>query len=208
MILDATVSVRPRHEADLPLLVSLLEEQQPESTYPEPWPLPGPTHQFIAREHELVSWVALRAGSLVGHIAIQSVAGAHGVAASAARDEPGSSAHGAIAGQARTVGHPGTVDELADAWCRGHRRPVTELASVTALFVTPTVYRSGIGAMLLDTAVTWMTTYRYAPCLEVLPQHRQAIALYHRTGWHTVAHVRSRWLPASHPPALAMILPG
>ncbi len=185
--LDAVVRVRPRNVADLPVLEAVLRAQQPESAYPVPWPLPGPVDQFIARDHELASWVALRDEIPVGHVAIQSVAEAHGLPT--------------YEDQTRT-GH-----ETVDAWCRGHRRPVAELAAVVTLFVAPTARRTGVGATLLDTAVRWMSRHGYAPCLEVLPQHGRAVALYQRTGWHTVAHVRPGWLPASYPPALAMVRP-
>ncbi|MEJ7651392.1 MAG: GNAT family N-acetyltransferase [Nakamurella sp.] len=67
------VTFRPREPADLPMLVTLLAAQQPRSHYPFRWPLPFPPEQFIARETERHSWVAVVDGTMAGHVAVTSV---------------------------------------------------------------------------------------------------------------------------------------
>ena len=67
------VTFRPREPADLPTLVTLLAAQQPRSHYPFRWPLPFPPEQFIARETERHSWVAVVDGTTAGHIAVTEV---------------------------------------------------------------------------------------------------------------------------------------
>lgn len=70
---DRPVIFRPRDPADLPQLVTLLAAQQPRSHYPFRWPLPFPPEQFIARESESHSWVAVVEGTTAGHIAVTDV---------------------------------------------------------------------------------------------------------------------------------------
>lgn len=69
----AAATFRARDPADLPALVTLLAAQQPRSHYPFRWPLPFPPEQFIARETERHSWVAVVEGTMAGHIAVTEV---------------------------------------------------------------------------------------------------------------------------------------
>jgi GNAT superfamily N-acetyltransferase len=68
------VSLRPRRDADVPLLIDILVRQQAQTRYPLRWPWPGDLVDFLRRESELEAWVAEIDGRVVGHVAIESVA--------------------------------------------------------------------------------------------------------------------------------------
>ena len=69
----APETVRPRVDADLPVLVGILAAQQAGSGYPVRWPLPFPVEEFVARPTELGAWVAVEGGAVVGHVALLDV---------------------------------------------------------------------------------------------------------------------------------------
>jgi GNAT superfamily N-acetyltransferase len=68
------VATRPRRDADIPLLVKILSRQQAETRYPLRWPWPGELAQFLCRPNEVEAWVAEIDDTVVGHVALQSVA--------------------------------------------------------------------------------------------------------------------------------------
>lgn len=69
------VLTRPRCDLDIPTLLDILARQQDETQYPFRWPPDrGPEH-FLRRPSEIEAWVAEIGGRVVGHVAIQSVAG-------------------------------------------------------------------------------------------------------------------------------------
>lgn len=65
---------RPRRDADLPALIQILARQQAETQYPFVWPPERGAERFLRRPSELEAWVAELDGTVVGHVAIQSVA--------------------------------------------------------------------------------------------------------------------------------------
>ncbi|MEO6887334.1 MAG: GNAT family N-acetyltransferase [Jatrophihabitantaceae bacterium] len=69
------VLTRPRCAADLPALIDILARQQAETQYPFRWPPDHAPEHFLRRSSEREAWVAELGGHVVGHVAIQSVAG-------------------------------------------------------------------------------------------------------------------------------------
>lgn len=63
-----SVEIRPRTSVDLPSLVDLLWEQQPESSYPLRNPLPFPTETFLHADDADAAWTAVVDGSPAGHV--------------------------------------------------------------------------------------------------------------------------------------------
>jgi len=55
----------------------------------------------------------------------------------------------------------------------------------------------GVGRALLRTAVTGIGRAGLRPCLEVLPVHAAALAMYESDGWREVLRVRPAWLRAA-----------
>ena len=53
-----SVEIRARTSADLPVLVDLLWDQQPESSYPLRNPLPFPTSSFLHADDADAAWIA------------------------------------------------------------------------------------------------------------------------------------------------------
>lgn len=172
--------VRPRRDDDVPALVDTLARQQAASGYPHRWPLPFPAREFVVRAAEVAAWCALVDGEPVGHVCVQRVRGA----ATGPDAEP-----------------------LAAAWSAGHARPVDELRVVSALFTAEHVRGTGVGGLLLDTAVAWVRAQGLAPCLDVVQGPSPALAIYRHRGWREVARVRPSWLEDDMPPVVAMILP-
>lgn len=64
---------RPRRDDDVPALVDILVGQQAETRYPFHWSPDRSPEDFLCRAGELEAWVAELDGSVVGHVAIQSV---------------------------------------------------------------------------------------------------------------------------------------
>ncbi|AKT51480.1 GNAT family N-acetyltransferase [Arsenicicoccus sp. oral taxon 190] len=171
--------VRPRRDADVPELARLLLEQQPTSGYPYRNPLPFPPEDFVRRGGELASFVAERDGELLGHVAVTRAR------------EP----------------EPGPAGDVERAWERGHGRPWPELAVIGSFFTTLAARGTGAGRALHDTAVAEIRRQGLLPCLDVLPTHERAYALYPRLGWVEVGRARPSWLAAQAPDEVAMVLP-
>jgi GNAT superfamily N-acetyltransferase len=71
----SNVQIRRRCDVDLPRLIDILARQQAETQYPFRWPPDRGPEQFLRCPTEIEAWVADLAGNVVGHGAIQSVAG-------------------------------------------------------------------------------------------------------------------------------------
>jgi GNAT superfamily N-acetyltransferase len=69
------VTIRERRPDDLPVLVDLLAAQQPETSYPQRWPLPFPPEEFIVRPGEIAAWVAVEDDTIVGHVSVTELTG-------------------------------------------------------------------------------------------------------------------------------------
>ena len=65
--------VRERTDADVAEVVALLLRQQSGSRYPYRDPLPFAPELFVRRAGELVSWVTVLDGRVVGHVAVVAV---------------------------------------------------------------------------------------------------------------------------------------
>lgn len=111
----------------------------------------------------------------------------------------------------RPVGHVSAQragdDLVLPLWEQGHDRPGDRLGVVGTLFVDPSVRGRGLGRLLHDTAVTWLREHDLGPCLDVVPIHAPAQAMYAAAGWVEVGRARPRWLPDGEPDVVAMVLP-
>lgn len=165
----ADTAIRARLPADLPVLATLLAEQQPTSRYPYRWPLPFPVEQFLVRPYEQVAWVAETGGALAGHVMV------------------------------------GSVDPGDDTFRQATR--CAEPALVSVLFTATRTRGTGVGGLLLDTAVGWAREHGRVPVLDVLPAHSTALAVYRRRGWVEIGRMRFDWLPDDEPDVLLMALP-
>jgi GNAT superfamily N-acetyltransferase len=109
------------------------------------------------------------------------------------------------------VGHVAALeanDELfGPHWERGHGLPADRLGVMSTLFVDPRVRGAGLGRRLHDVAVAWLREQGRGPCLDVVPVHAGALALYEAAGWREVCRVRTHWLPDDQPDVLGMVLP-
>jgi len=108
----------------------------------------------------------------------------------------------------RVVGHvavsdPG--DELGPLWA-----PATggaPLGEVSVLFVGSAARGSGVGGLLLDTAVAWIRERGLAPVLDVAEVNDRALAVYRHRGWEEVTRTRLSWLPDDAGDLILMALP-
>ncbi len=177
------VTVRPRRPADVPALVDVLREQQPTSRYPFRDPLPIPVERFLHTDDAVGAWTAELDGRPVGHVC-----------------------------------HTGPPDGFPDAaemnriCALAHGCDVERLAWISTLFVALELRGRGVGRRLLSTAVDDIHRAGLHPCLEVLPVHPAALALYSSTGWHDVMRVRPEWLASvvgdEGPDVTVMVLAG
>ena len=175
--------VRPRRPDDVPALAQVLLAQQPLTRYPVRNPLPVPVEQFLHADDALAAWTAELGGRPVGHVC--------------------------------RVGLPRSIpdaDDVARTCALAHGCAVEELGWVSTLFVDPGSSGLGIGRALLGTVVTEMRGAGIRPCLEVLPVHSAALALYESEGWREVARLRPDWLVAAAgddaPDVRILVLPG
>ncbi|MGJ9422475.1 N-acetyltransferase family protein [Aeromicrobium sp. CF3.5] len=159
------MTIRPRVVLDLPPLADALMAQQAETRYPFRDPLPFPVEEFLHAHDASSAWTAELHGRPVGH---------------ACRTD-----------QARAMG----ADEQLNLACaRAHGCKVADLTWVGALFVAREARGLGIGRRLLHAVVDDARRNHQHPCLEVLPVHPGAMALYLSTGWRTIGTVRPGWL--------------
>lgn len=85
---------------------------------------------------------------------------------------------------------------------------VAEVTWISSLFVAAGERRRGTGRLLLTAAVDGARQRGLQPCLEVLPVHAGALALYESAGWREVARTHPEWLPAHEPDVRVMVAPG
>ena len=143
----------------------MLLAQQPLTRYPFRDPLPIPVAHFLHAHDAVAAWTAELDGRPVGH--------------------------------ACRLGPPrGSADAEAmnGAAARAHGCPVDQLGWVSSLFVGLGARGLGLGRTLLHTVVRDIRDAGLRPCLEVLPVHAAALALYESTGWREVRRIRPAWL--------------
>jgi len=129
------VTIRRRREEDLPELGRLLAEQQPGSAYPLEWPLPYPVRDFLVRPGELVSRVAARGATLLGHVSVLPPDEDVGPAFTAATGRGDLALVSVLftAAGARGSGVGSLLLEDATTWIRQHRGlPVLDVVSTNA----------------------------------------------------------------------------
>lgn len=159
------VLIRPREPADLPALGAALLEQQPETRYPFRDPLPMPVEDFLHARDAVSAWTAELDGHPVGHVC----------RVGAARGFP-------------------EAQVLNDVCAAAHRCDVDDLTWVSSLVVGAGARGRGTGRRLLETVVADARANGLSLCLEVLPLHPAAIALYRASGWQVVHRFRPGWL--------------
>lgn len=178
----AEMSVRSRRREDIPALVDVLMEQQPDTRYPFRNPLPMPVEQFLHADDAVAAWTAEVGGRPAGHVC---------------RVGP-------------LAGFP-TAAEMNRACASAHGCTVEQLAWVSKLFVGRGARGMGLGRILLETVLDDIREAGLYPCLEVLPTHEAALSLYESTGWREVMRVRPEWLTRATgdagPDVLVMVLP-
>ncbi|HZK06450.1 MAG TPA: GNAT family N-acetyltransferase [Actinomycetaceae bacterium] len=172
------VVVRERRPEDLPRLLTELIEQQRLTGYPQA--AGEATVQFIARDHELAAFVAEVDGVPIGHVLVQS-------AADLRHDEEG---------------------VVLAAWERGHGLPASRLGVIGALFIGNRVRGRGVGTLLLDTATQWCLDHGLGPCLDIVPNRTNALAMYRARGWRTVAETETVWMVPGSPLVHVMVYGG
>ena len=174
--------IRPRRSADISRLGEVLLAQQADTRYPFRDPLPISVEDFLHCNDAVAAWTAEREGRPVGHVC---------------RTGPASGFPDAAA--------------MNDACARAHGCDEDALAWVSSLFVGAEGRRAGVGRALLATVVANMRADDVRACLEVLPTHPAALALYVSTGWQTVLKLRPQWLVEaagdSGPDVHVMVLP-
>ncbi len=174
--------IRARTSADLLPLAAALMDQQPETRYPLRNPLPLPVEDFLHAHDAVSAWTAEVDGRPVGH---------------ACRTGP---KHGFPA-----------ADLLNELGARAHGGAIEDLTWVGALFVARGVRGLGVGRQLLAAVVHDARAADRHLCLEVLPVHPGAMALYDATGWRVAGSLRPDWLRAAAgdqgPDVVVMVLP-
>ncbi|MFW5469669.1 N-acetyltransferase family protein [Knoellia sp. CPCC 206435] len=94
---------------------------------------------------------------------------------------------------------------MAGEWERATGLSAQGLGEVSVLFVADGRGGSGIGSVLLDTAVAEIRRRGLTPMLDVVGEDTGAGHFYRRRGWRTVGTARPPWLP-DHRPDLAFML--
>lgn len=159
------VRIRPRRPADVPLLGAALLAQQAQTRYPFRDQLPIPVEEFLHARDAQGAWTAVLGGQPVGHVC----------RVGPARDLP-------------------AADLLNEVCAREHGCDPGELAWVSALFVSTQARGHGLGGRLMRAVVDDARAHRLRLCLEVLPTHGAAMALYQASGWRSVHEFRPDWL--------------
>lgn len=80
-------------------------------------------------------------------------------------------------------------------------------AIVSVLFVGTAARGTGVGGLLLDTAVAWARARGRVPVLDVVPLHGSALAVYEHRGWVRIGTARFDWLTDDQPDVVLMALP-
>jgi GNAT superfamily N-acetyltransferase len=174
--------IRPRRRTDLSALAEVLLAQQPATRYPFRDPLPIPVERFLHADDAVAAWTAEVGGRPVGHACFTQ-----------GRDD-----------------FPG-YHEMSRACAEAHGCEVERLAWVSAFFVDQELRGQGLGRRLLAAVVGEIRRRELFACLEVLPVHPGALALYRATGWVEVMRTRPEWLTAeagdTGPDVVVMVLP-
>jgi GNAT superfamily N-acetyltransferase len=156
--------------------------QQKLTRYPFRDPLPVPPEQFLHADDAIEAWTAEVDGRPVGHVC-----------------------------RVRTPRGP-HASEMNEACARAHGCGVDELSWVSTLFVDPAARGLGIGRALVGAVVEDIRAAGLRPCLEVLPVHSAALALYEADGWQEVLRLRPEWLRTVDgevpPDVRVLVLPG
>ena len=97
--------------------------------------------------------------------------------------------------------------DLAAVWSAGTGLSLVDLAEVSVLFVDHAAWGTGVGGILLRTAVEHIRGEGLRPVLDVVQETENAVRLYERRGWVVVGEARPPWLPDTHRPVLLMTLP-
>lgn len=158
-------TIRLREPEDIPALASALMAQQRETRYPLRDPLPFPVADFLHADDASRAWTAVLDGQPVGHVCrVEAV---------------------------RNAEDARVLDEIC---ATAHGCSASELTWVSTLFTAAHVRGAGLGRRLLRVAVDDARSLGLRPCLEVLPVHAAALAMYDAAGWRTVHHFRPDWL--------------
>lgn len=109
----------------------------------------------------------------------------------------------------QVVGHVsvGRVDDQEAAEVFTRETGAHHLACIGVLFVAPAARGSGVGGLLLDTAVAWADDQGRQPVLDVAARHAVAHAVYRHRGWREVGRISPTWLPPGQGPVHLMALP-
>lgn len=103
----------------------------------------------------------------------------------------------------------GDAKEAAPAWAVREGPDAGALAYVARLFVVPRGRGGGVGAALLEEALTHARAQGWRAVLEVDAGAEAAIRLYERRGWRRVATGAARWrnTRGEHPPMHVYLSP-
>ncbi|MGW0433671.1 GNAT family N-acetyltransferase [Micromonospora sp. NPDC003197] len=101
----------------------------------------------------------------------------------------------------QVVGHiglsrSGAGDAAPVLWSRTTGVPVTNVAVISRLFVSPVARGHGIGALLMARAMQSAREHGLHPVLDVVASDGSAAALYQRLGWRMLGTVDQQWGPA------------
>lgn len=106
--------------------------------------------------------------------------------------------------EGKLVGHVAVQridrDAEGETWLNGLNIPEGEehrIASVSVLFLDPTILGSGIGGRLLDAAVALIRHTGRVPVLDVLGK-RKAYFIYVSRGFESIGYGTPEWLEGSH----------
>ncbi|MFG2117132.1 GNAT family N-acetyltransferase [Streptomyces sp. NPDC048718] len=93
------------------------------------------------------------------------------------------------------LSHSGEADAAPAVWSARTGAGAEATAVVSRLFVAPSARGLGIGALLMEQAVTTARDHGLHPVLDVVSSDTAAAALYERLGWRPLATVEQIWGP-------------
>ncbi|MBZ5739795.1 GNAT family N-acetyltransferase, partial [Nocardioides mangrovi] len=102
--------------------------------------------------------------------------------------------------EGRVVGHVAVYSlggPLRDAFVEG--AGTDALAELAVLFVGGDVVGTGVGGLLLDTAVASIRASGRQPVLDVVPTHDRALAIYLHRGWTVIGEAHVPFLGPDRP---------